>query len=471
MSKRLLTLVIIVVVLGGLIGGYFFVTRPKPAPALTTGAKPELSKGDNDKIEKIVLSDRPEGTLTLARSGKDWTVNGRKYALDSSNLDDLLYSFSALYAERVIQDKPTDLAQYGLQPPQAVAQATFSDGSVHTLLLGNKTPANNTYYLQVKNDPKVYSVWMNNGEHFHWMLDDLRDKKISPTINYDELTYLKLVERDGRVIELQAKSPDESKSYQLGFSKFLMIRPYPYPRGVDSQKEDAFVKGSQSIAITGFVADNPTSLAPYGLDHPWGEVLVRDKSNQIDFLFGKQKDSSTMYFMMRGNPSVYTLDPSVLSFMDTKPFDLVDKFTFIPNIDDVDRIDITAAGATHTLVITRTTQKATEKGASDTVVATYTADGKKVEEDPFKKFYQVLIGLQVEGEVQHQVADRPEVSVRFTLNKGTDRSVTVNYAPYDRDFDAIFMGGKSEFALTKLQLSRMLDKLDQLIKGQPVSAD
>ncbi len=471
MNKRLLTLLIVLVVLGGLIGGYFVITRPKPAPAATTGAKPELSKGDNDKITRIVLSDRKEGTMTLVKNGTSWTVDGKSYPLDSSNLDDLLYSFSALFAERVIADKPTDLGEYGLAPPQAVAQATFADGSVHTLYLGSITPTNNTYYLQVKDDPKVYSVWMNNGEHFHWTLSDLRDKKITPALNYDELTYLKIVERGGTVIELQAKSPDESKSYQLGFSKFLMIKPWLYPRGVDTQKEDAFVKGTQSIAITGFAADNPPSLAPYGLDHPWGEALVRDKSNQIDFLFGANKDASSLYFMIKGTPSVYTMDPSTLSFMDTKPFDLVDKFTFIPNIDDVDRVDITAAGVTHTLVITRTTQKATEKGQSDTVVATYTADTKKVEEDPFKKFYQVLIGLQIEGQVQRQVPEKPDVSVKFTLNKGTDRNVTVNYAPYDRDFDAIFIGGRSEFAITHLQLNRMLDKLDQLVKGEAVSAD
>jgi hypothetical protein len=152
--------------------------------------------------------------------------------------------------------------------------------------------------------------------------------------------------------------------------------------------------------------------------------------------------------------------------MDSKPFDLVDKFTFIPGIDDVDRVDISANGAVHVLTISRVTKKAEKAGDPDEVVATYTVDGQNAVEDNFKHFYQSLIGLQVEGEVQKVVPDRPEVAVKFTLNKGAKRVVRVDYAPYDRDFDAIFLDGISEFALTKGQLSAMLAKLDVLLAGK-----
>jgi hypothetical protein len=103
------------------------------------------------------------------------------------------------------------------------------------------------------------------------------------------------------------------------------------------------------------------------------------------------------------------------------------------------------------------------------VTASYTADGKKIEDDSFKKFYQSLIGLQIEGEMAKKIADTPEVSVKFFLNKGDVRTVRVDYAPYDRDFDGIFLNGIGEFALTKGQLTTMLGKLDQLLAGQKVT--
>jgi hypothetical protein len=197
--------------------------------------------------------------------------------------------------------------------------------------------------------------------------------------------------------------------------------------------------------------------------------VIRDKSNTIDFLIGANDGKDKTYFMIRGKPSVYTTDSSSLSFLTTTAWDIVDKFVFIPNIDDVDRLDLSSGGATHSLVITRVRKKAEKKGDEDTVEATYTADGKKVEEQSFKAFYQQVIALQAEGEVRKAVPDRPVMTVRFFMNKGPSKIVTVDYAPYDNDFDAVFVDGKSEFALTKEQLAKVSDKLVTLLSGGKVT--
>ena len=469
MSRRGWTLIIVVVVLGAIIGAYFWISRPKPAPVQTAGAKVELSKGDKEKISRIVLTDRPEGTLTLQKKNGAWVTDPPvPGTLDASNLDDLLYSFSALQAERTIDENPTDLARYGLNPPRATAIGTWEDGTVHTLVLGNKTDSGSTYYLQVKGDPKVYTVWMNNGEHFHWTVNNLRSRTITPAINYDEITYVKLLLHDRSVLEVKQKTTDEAKSYQLGFGQYIVTQPFRTQRGLDTEQQDKVIKGTQSISIADFAADNPKDLSPYGLARPSGEAVVRDKANTIDFIFGAQKGQQT-YFMIKGQPTVYLTDTASVSLLDMKAFQLIDKFTFIPNIDDVDRMDITAAGKTHILTITRTSKKAEKAGDPDVVAASYTADNKTIEEDNFKKFYQHVIGLQVEGEVSRSVTGPAEVSVTFTLNKGADRIVRVDYLTYDRDFDAIFLNGVSEFALTKGQLTRMLDKMDLLLKGEKVT--
>ena len=166
---------------------------------------------------------------------------------------------------------------------------------------------------------------------------------------------------------------------------------------------------------------------------------------------------------------MYLTDTSSVSFLDLKPFSVIDKFAFIPNIDDVDRLDISAAGTNHVFTITRTTKKADKAGDPDQVVASYTMDGKTADEDNFKKFYQAVIDQQVEGVVSRTVADKPDVSVTYTLNKGASRTVRVDYVPYDRDFDAVFVSGVNEFALTKGQVSGMLSRMDMFLKGEKVT--
>jgi hypothetical protein len=479
MTRRSGTLLGVLVVLAALIGAYLLVTRPKPSaptPALIT-----LSKGDKDKIVRVTLTDRPEGTLTLVKKDGAWSVQPPVTgALEDVAIDNLLYSFSSLNAERVIAEKPTDLAQYGLAPPRATATGTWEDGTSHTIFLGDKAPSGSSFYVQVKGDPRVYTAETYTGEHFHWTVKDLLSRTITPAINYDEVTYVKLSEPDGTVIEVRKKEGGEAKSMQLGFGQYVVMRPYRPPRGLDSQKQDSIIKAAQGVAIADFPDQPLKPLAAYGLDHPRAELITKDKSNTLDLLFGAPKGTQT-YFSIRGRPGVYLTDTSGLDFLKTKPFDIIDKFAFIPNIEDVDRIDIRSGGTTHTLVLTRTTKKAPAENPpsspnasanaapQETVTTTYTVDGKAAEEDNFKKFYQALIALQVEGETARNVPDAPDLSVTFQLNKGDPRTVKVDYAPYNRDFDAVFVNGVGQFALTKGQLAVMRAKLDQLVSGQKVT--
>jgi len=480
MKKRTIAMIATLAVLAALAGAYAYL-RLKPAPAAAdTGeaAKKELSKLDAEKLVKMELSERPEGTLTLVKRDGAWTLDPPlAVKLDTSTVDDLVYSFTALFAERTIEERPSDLAQYGLQPPRAVARAWLADGSTTKLLLGDSTPTGNTYYLQVEGDPAVYSVWMNHGQHFHWKVADLRSKALLATINTEEIAYYKARLRSGQTIEVVEKTPDETKQYQLGFGKYLMIKPYPTRRGVDAEKFDPVLRGPASIDIVEFVDDAPANLAAYGLDKPWGEILLRDKASTLHLLFGADRGTDRVCFKVAGERAVYATDRYKLDFLNTKAFDLVDKFVFIPNIDDVDRLDISARGATHVFTLARTTkpaaeasdQGASEDGAEPEVVTTYTGDGKELNEDWFKKFYQSVIGLIVDGEAPRAVANVPVVSIRFRLNKGDKRDVTVNLAPYDKIFYAPFVDGIGGFAITKVQVETMLEKMDALLAGNEVT--
>ena len=61
MSRRTGTLIAVLVVLGAAIGGYFWLSRPKPAAVGGPAAeKITLAAGDREKLAKMVLSDRPE---------------------------------------------------------------------------------------------------------------------------------------------------------------------------------------------------------------------------------------------------------------------------------------------------------------------------------------------------------------------------------------------------------------------------
>ena len=102
-------------------------------------------------------------------------------------------------------------------------------------------------------------------------------------------------------------------------------------------------------------------------------------------------------------------------------------------------------------------------------MTTYTGDGRELNEDWFKKFYQSVIALSIEGEASRAVPNAPVITIRFRLNKGDTRDVTVGLAPYDKIFYASFVDGVGGFALTRVQAEGMLAKMRTLLAGEEVT--
>jgi hypothetical protein len=464
--RRRWTLIAVFAALAVLVGVLVILkVKPNTTEATTESTSIEIPKIEDDKIAAVVLKNA-NGGFSISKKQSAWTASPASITLDENSVAGLTSAFGYITIQSLVDENPTDLAQYGLSKPQATAILTSTDGTMITYLLGDKSPTGASYYFQVQGDPKVYTVYTSVGERMLWKITDLRGKTLTPAINADEITYFRIREQNGAVIEIQEKTDAEAKDTSLGLGKFIVTKPYSYPIGCDPEPTDTLVRAPTSLSILDFVDDAPKSLAPYGLDRPWGELLMRDKSNTLGLQFGADKDSYTVYFKVTGKPSVYTISKSSLSFMETKPFSVIEKFVYLGNIDDMERIDIESPRGTHVITMTRTVKKAQAEGEEDETITTFTVDGKNIEDKSFRDFYQILIGTQVEGELEGKPTRNPAATFRFTRNKG-DRLVTIRYYPYDQDFYGVTMGSKIEFVVSKSQLAKTFDALDMLLKGEP----
>lgn len=461
-------IIILIVVLGLLIGSYIFMkNRPtKKEDAEGEQEKIELSKVEKDKINKMVLQSK-DSTLTFIKKGEEWSIDyPHPVKLKQTYIDDIAYSFASLYAERVVDENPDDLSQYGLKEPSVKAWAELEDGKkTKVFYLGDKAPTGNNYYIMLEGDPKVYAVWMNHGEHFSYKMDDIREKKLTE-INVQELSYLKMAIADKPVIEIKENDNRSEDEAQFGLGMWKMIKPYNQPMGVDSNGIEKVLSDIPNLEIKGFIDDDPSDLGQYGLDVPSRELVVKDKSNTVHLYFGKDAGDDEVYFKTADSNAVYTMAKEKVSFMDIKPFELVEKFAFIVNIDDVDKIVVEGEGKAHTLTLERSTKKAEKEGEEDEIETVYKVDGKEVEESPFKKYYQSIIGLLVDAENDKESTEKAEVKTTFFLNKGKDREIHVDYVPYDRDFYSVVRQGKAEFIISRDQVHKMLEDLELLIQGK-----
>ena len=458
--RRLLMLAAIVVGVAALVVLLIVVQRlPPPIPeADPTPPKPQISRVDIERIVAVSLTGPGrEQPFSMRRTESGWEVAGASSAIPikESRIKDILYSFGSLYAERVIEEEAADLAQYGLEPPAVVAVATLDDDSTIEVYLGDRTPAGNTWYLGLPGKRIVYSVWTNHGNHYYYTVADLRGDEL-PTINSEALAYLRLRGPDVPTIEVVETNPVDVRFANL-LTRLAVVQPYAIPRAIDSEKFAEVQSLVVQPRIDRIVSDDPAAAAEYGLAPPRMELLARDAEGAVfELLIGAEIDDE-VFFQVPGRATVYATKRSRARILDLRPFELVDKFVLILNIELVDAIEIEHPGGVNRLTIERT-------GSRDDLVETFAIDGAAIEDKPFRQLYQLIIGLLADAELpaadqEAMLAAAPEVRITYLMNSPPDSRMSAALVPYDRQFFAAIRDDTAEFMVSRAQVARFLDGL------------
>ncbi len=462
--KRSTSLIVFGAVLVVLVVGFYVVKAlPKKAPT-TSGPTIVVSKVDENKITLVTL--RHGGTtIRLSKQGAGWTVDyPQPFDWDSVTLRNIAGNLSKLDAERLVDADPTDLSQYGLDPPQATAEVSLSDGTKVRILIGNKTVEGSAYYVMKEGDKAVYTVLGYSVDPLLSSIDELRNK-VLPQVDTKSLTYVRIV-GGGRNIEIEPLVKGDDMSF-VSFATMKLVKPYPVPRPVDSENfEKLFEQYPNYFQIQKFVDDSPRNLAKYGLQPPVLEFELRDKkSHEIDLDLGNTLPDGTEYAKLAGEPSVFTIDKTDVSgIQGASAFGLEDKFLLIPNIEDVDGFTISEPGTQYEAKIVRTRGGAKDASGNAQTQTTYYLDGKTIEEGKFKGFYQSVIGLLADAPNPNPLIPfNPVTTVTFRLSKGKGEYQEY-FVPYNRDFFAAFRDGVADLLISRAQVNAMFQSAAGLLK-------
>ena len=449
-----------------LIGSYVYVkNKPKKIDEPQTSKIEQVLTIDKGKIKKVTLvSDTYK--VELNKSGSNWVTTDSKVEINQTAVDSVLSAISDLKADRVVEEDAKDLASYGLTKPTATITATLEGGETKTVFLGKDTHVGNSYFLSLKDSTKVYAVLSAYNVPFQYKLEDFKNKNVGITFDPSKLTYLKITPLNGKPFEVKLSSNQDEQSKQYGINSHIITMPYSYNIGLDNSNLQPLLQVIPSISPDEVIEDAPTDLDKYGLKNPVLELLAKDADKgEVHIYFGKDKDSNNVYFKSSTKNAVYTISKDVMKKLNIEPFSVATKFSYIVNIDTVDKLVIEGKGRTHTITFTRTLSKKAEKaGASDEYSTVYKIDDKAIEEETFKNFYQTVVGLTLDSEINKTVDEKASYTTTFYLNTGDKKPVTVKYSEYDADFYATFIDGKSNFIISKEKLSSMFDGLEKLIK-------
>ncbi len=178
--RGLILAILVLVVLGGLL--YWSNHRKPPEQDVNSSlsASPVILKMDQGNITQLSLARKGSAPVTLVKgtAGKWQIIAPKAWSADQDEVSGMLSTLSSLTADRVVEDKASDLKQYGLDDPSVKIDIESKDYKERKLLLGDDTPAGSDVYAMLAGDPRVFTIAEYNKTSMDKGLNDFRDKKL-----------------------------------------------------------------------------------------------------------------------------------------------------------------------------------------------------------------------------------------------------------------------------------------------------
>ena len=199
-----------VVVLAALGGAVWWSEKKEKADAgkPAADAAPKILTIPEDQFTQVALVKKDGETTELSKAGGTWKiVQPKPLPADQDSVNSLVTSLSSLSSDRLIEDKASDLASYGLTAPSEQVRITKKDGKVQTLLIGDDTPTGAGTFAKVDGDSRVFTVASYVKSSLDKTTKDLRDKRLL-TFNSDKLTRVDLTAK-GQLVEFGKNNQNE----------------------------------------------------------------------------------------------------------------------------------------------------------------------------------------------------------------------------------------------------------------------
>lgn len=298
-----------------LAGVLYWSDHRKPTPAtVSADTPPPILKLDQRSITRVELKKPGADPIVLSKDGTDWKITAPKNLnADPTVVSGMLSTLSSLNSERVIEDKATNLKQYGLDPASFQADVTEKNNKTQQLMIGDATPTGNAHYVELAGDPRVFTVPNYTESEIDRSLNDLRDKQLV-TLSADKVSQLELSGKNGN-IEF-GRSKDE----------WQILKPKPMRANSDEVGELVSKITNARMNLTGPDSDEKQADAGFAHGTPVVSAKVTSESGTQELQIRKDKDN--YYAKSSIVAGTYKVDSDLPTALDKKVDDFRNKKVF-----------------------------------------------------------------------------------------------------------------------------------------------
>ena len=326
------TLLLFVVLVG--LGAYiYFKEWHSPSLVEVSASRPRVLTVAPDAIEQITVRSENGDATTLTKGGDAWQIVSPVAAnADATATIEMTRALANLEIRDVVDENPTNLEQYGLDPPRLeVVLKTSGDAMSRRLLIGDKTPAGENLYAKLASETRVLLIAASIDATFNKTTWSLRDRRVLP-IDRVGVDSLEVTGPGGKVVLVR-----QDQEWHL---------TQPLRMRADLGVVSDLVARLTSAEMQSLLAPDAAQLSRCGLEKPIHVVTLGTGSSRATLQVGSKADASTTCARDVSRPLVFTIETSLVDQL-KKPvgeYRRKDVFAFAPH--DARRIEVTRNGET-----------------------------------------------------------------------------------------------------------------------------
>jgi hypothetical protein len=319
--------VVLLVLLAG-IGGYIYFVESERDPAAADAKPKAFAALAADNIEEIRIKNADGETSHVQKVGENWQLlEPNKAGADTGVVGTVTSNLSTLEVQRVVDESPSDLKQYGLEPARIDVSFRLKDQKdFQQLFVGNKTPTGGDVFARRPNEKRVFLISSYLESIFNKSSFDLRDKSV---LKFDRpaADRIEVVEGSG-TIEFARTGMD-----------WRIARPIA--ARADYAAMEGLLTRLSSTFMQKIVVPEATNLAMYGLDRPVLTASVTSGGSTARLLIGRMEEGAR-FAKDSGRPEVFTVEETLFTELakdapDYRRKDLFDARSFTANRIEIRR--------------------------------------------------------------------------------------------------------------------------------------
>lgn len=425
MKKTLLYSVVFLVVISALgISLYLLNKEPEAEESSTeeqiailpaSGTPSYIEVLHPDEESYLVIFGEENGITTYELSGFTEDV-----PLDMTRLDTLYGSVAGLWANQVLEQGTEPSGDYGLNPPAATINFSYSDGTTYQVLLGDTVPSLGTYCyydgtLSLINSDVAASLSSRKYDYVnHSIVSLYEDLGIYQP---DTVTLGGTVrEEDIRIQRLAAQSEDAYLYYNATAAYEIQS---PINGALDSTASQN-LSSVMSLAADGIYTVDPMEeeLTELGFDEPYSTIGVMADGTAFT-LYTVRREPDQILLRRDRVPVIYIVNAERIPWLEYQAAEILSKTAYNPKLDDLSRIVLSSADATYTFDLSK---------EDDNLIVTL--NGTQVNASVFRTLYREMTAISMETPAEPPTeGTQPSVTIRYTFVGGAHPDAVVELVP------------------------------------------